>query len=394
MSHDSPTSAASLSFWLERQRYDRVIEEGHRLLAQSPEDPDLHRLLAIAHWMLDDRRSAEHHLRETLRLRPDDESSLSLLALIGSSSLGSRKSDRHAMEALALDPESITAWHALASSSIGDDPAFSMRCSHRMLELDPRNIEARILLFIAIAVTMEEKMPGWHLQAERWLREALAIEPENADVHALLGDHLLSVPQRRKEGEAHLQQAIAIDPMSSLAPAWRESLASKRDFFLKLMVLPRKIGTGIIKAMGRSLSRFPLLLLLGQFYLVVFVLCLMGLIFWGIFLWPVIWLYRKYVVQGDHLRAGLASSGKRWLGWLVPAPAWLRRIVMLFALVGWWRLVPEIFAGIGRLHPGLHCGNVVAIGGTILLLACVGLFFWLEFRASRRRKEMAGFPPL
>jgi Flp pilus assembly protein TadD len=392
LSHDFPTSASSLAFWLERQRYDRVIEEGRRLLAQSPEDPDLHRLVAIAHWMLNDQKSANHHLRESLRLRADDESSLSLLALINSSSLGSRKSDRHALQALALDPDSLTAWHALASSSLGDDTEFCMRCCRRMLQIDPRNISARMLLHAA--VSMNEDVPGWDAEAERWLREALAIEPENADLHALMGMHLLPIKQRRKEGEDHLRHAIAADPMSPQAATWRESLARQRDLVLKLLILPRRISTGIVTAMGRSLSRYPLLILLGKFYLIAFVLCLMALIFWGIFLWPVVWLYRKYVIHGDLLRARTVASGKRWLGDLVPSRLWLRRIIVLVAMVGWWRLVPEIFAAIGRIHPDLHSGNVVAIVLTTAIVGGAGLLSWVHLRKIRRRKEMGGLPPV
>ena len=223
MRDDSPTTAASLAFWLVRQRYDRVLEEGHRLLAQCPEDPDLHRLIAVAHWRLDDQRSAEHHLREALRLRADDESSLSLLALISSTTLGSQKSDSRAIEALAIDPDTVTAWHALASSSLGDDEEFSRRCCRRMLQLDPGNITARIILHAAAC--MNKNVPGWHQEAERLLLEALSIDPENSDIHGLLGIHLLETKDRRKEGEAHLRQALATDPMSSLAVDWRESLA-------------------------------------------------------------------------------------------------------------------------------------------------------------------------
>jgi hypothetical protein len=239
---------------------------------------------------------------------------------------------------------------------------------------------------------MNKKVPGWHQEAERLLQEALAIEPENADLHALLGVHLLPIKHRSKEGEVHLRQAIATNRSSGEAAIWRESLAKHRDLLFKTLILPRRICTGIITAMGRSLARYPLLLILGKFYLIAFVFCLMVLIFWGIFLWPVVWLYMKFAVHGDLLRARIMTSGKRWLGALVPSWLWLRRVIVLLAMVGWWRLVPEIFAAINRLHPGLHSGLVVAIGGTILLLGGAGLFCWLEIRSSRRRKEMGGLP--
>ena len=314
-----------------------------------------------------------------------------MLALISTTSFGSRKSDSHAIEALALDPDSVTAWQALAASSLADDEEFSRRCCRRILQLDPSNISARMILHAAAC--LNEKVPGWHQEAERWLQEALTITPEDADVHALLGMHLLRTKHRRKEGQAHLQQALALDPSSSDASVWRERLAKSRDLMLRALILPRRICTGIMSAMGRSITRYPLLLLLFQIYIPVFVLVLMFLVFWGIFLWPVVSLYLKYVVHGDVLRARVIMSGKRWLSPFVPPSIWLRRIAVLFITVGWWRLVPEIFRGINRIHPGLHAGNVVAIVLTVALLAVTGVLGWNHFRKLGRRKEMGGLPP-
>jgi tetratricopeptide (TPR) repeat protein len=391
LDHDFHSSAANLAFWLERQRYDRVVEEGRRLLASSPEDPQLHRLIAIAHLMLGERPSADHHLREALRLQADDQTSLSLLALMNASTLGSRASDRHALQALALDPDSLEAWHALASSSLADDTEFSKRCSRRMLEIDPSNIAPRLLLHCA--TSMDRDVPGWHAEAEQWLQEALTIEPENSTVHGLLGLHLIPVRPRRKEAQAHLRQAIALDPASSEVGSWRESLAASSDLGFKLLMLPWHICAGIISALGRSIARYPILLILGKFYLIAVVLCLLVVILWGIYLWPPVWLYRKYVIHGDHLRAVLSASGKRQLRLLVPGPAWLRRILFLPLMLGWWRLVPEGFHQLTRLHPDLHAGNVVAGALALGILGGIVMLCWLYFRKTRRRQEMASFPP-
>jgi tetratricopeptide (TPR) repeat protein len=382
------SQADLLRFWLERQRYDRVVEEGYKLLARDPDDPDLHRTLAIAWWSQGDGKRAEHHLRESLRTRPDDASSQAFLALLRSNPLVSRSSDRHAIAALALDPDSIIAWQALGCSALADDGEFAMQCARRILQLDPENIEARVLMFGAIS--QDEEKPGWHQAAERWLQEGLAIQPEDAGLHGLLGGHLIDTPERGKEGEAHLRTALSLDPQSSQAAGWRETIANKRDRGLFLLNLPKKFFCAPIFASGRALNRYPWLILLGKFFLIAVVLCLMGLILWLIFLWPVVRLYRYYVVHGDLLRARVSASRFVPFAWLVPTPAWLRRIAVVAAMLLWWRLVPVIFSGINRLHPSLHAGNVVAIGGAAIVLGGIVLLAWLEIRKRGRKRAMRG----
>lgn len=377
-----------LLFWLERQRYDRAVEEGHKLLALAPNDPDIHRILGIAWLAQGDIKRAEHHLRESMRTHPDDASSQSLLALLRSNPFTSRSSDRHAIAALALDPDSIIAWQALGHSALADDGEFSMHCSRRMLQLDPRNIEARILMFAAIS--KDEEKPGWHETAERWLLEALEIEPDNADLHALLGNHLIGRPRREKEGEAHLRTALVLDPASQMAAGWREMIATHRDWGLRLLNFPRKLCTAPMLACGRALNRYPLLILLGKFFLVLVILCLIGLVFWLVFLWPVVWLYQRYVVHGDLLRANMAGSRLRPYAWLVPSGAWLRRIVIFGAMLLWWMMVPMIIGGINHLHPKLNGGNLMVVGVSALILGGLGLLLWMEIRKRGRQRAMRG----
>lgn len=377
-----------LHFWLERQRYDRVVEEGYKLLAIDPDDPDIHRLIAVAWWSQNDAERAEHHLRESLRVSPDDASSQALLALLRSNPLTSRSSDRHAIAALALEPDSIIAWHALGHSALADDAEFTMRCARRILQLDPQNIGARVLMFVAIS--KDEDQPGWHESAERWLNEGLALEPENADLHGLLGGHLIHAPKRGDEGEAHLRTALSLDPQSSLAVGWRETLASRRDWGLHLLTFPKKLCTVPIFASGRVLSRYPWLLLLGKLFLVVIIVCLMGLILWLVFLWPVVWFYRCYVIHGERLRAGIWQSRFSRFAWLVPTRVWLRRLAIVPVLLLWWRLVPVIFAGITQLNPALHAGNLVTIGIAAIIVGAIGLLLWLEIRKRGRRRAMRG----
>lgn len=365
-----------------------MVEEGHKLLARDPDDPDIHRILAIAWWSQDEPKQAENHLRESLRTCPDDASSQALLALLRSNPLASRASDRHAIAALALDPDSIIAWHALGVSALADDEEFAMRCARRMLQIDPQNIAARILMFGAISA--DRNSPEWRQAAERWLHEGLVIEPENADLHGLLGGHLIDTSKRGKEGEAHLRTALTLDPMSPQAEGWKETIASKRDWGLRLLNFPKRLCTVPMFACGRAINRHPWLLLLGKLFLILFISCLLGLILWLIFLWPMVWLYRRYVIHGDLLRAKVSVSRFRPIAWLVPTQAWLRRIVIVPVLPLWWWLVPVTFGGIARLHPSLHAGNVVAIALTAIIVGGICLLLWMEIRKRGRQRAMRG----
>jgi hypothetical protein len=263
---------------------------------------------------------------------------------------------------------------------------FAMHCARRIIQLDPPNIPARILMFAIISKDGEK--PGWCESAERWLQEALAIDPEDADLHGLLGGHLIETAKRGKEGEAHLRSALLLDPQSPHAAKWRETIAYKRDWGLRLLNFPKKLCTAPIFASGRALRRYPLLVLLGKLFLVIIVVCLSGLILWLIFFWPVVWLYRRYVIHGESLRAKLSMSQIRSLAWLVPAPAWLRRIALVAALLLWWRIVPEIFEGMSRLNPVLDQGNFVAGGVGAIILGGIGLLLWMEIRKRGRQRAM------
>jgi hypothetical protein len=308
--------------------------------------------------------------------------------LLRSNPLASRSSDRDAIAALALDADAIVAWQALGHSALADDPDFSLRCAQRILNLDPQNIEARILMFIAISA--DEKKPDWCESAERWLQGGLVIDPENPELHGLLGGFLLDRPKRGNEGEAHLRTALSLAPMSPLAAGWKEQIANKRDWYLRLLKFPKKAFIAPMSFCGRTMCRYPLLFLLGKFYLVLVAICLVGLSFWLIFLWPIVWLYRHYGIHGDQLRAKIAVSRFHRFIWLAPTQTWLRRILIAAAMLLWWRLIPWIFAGINRLHPSLHQGNVVAFGILIVVLGAIGLLLWLEIRRRGRQRAMRG----
>ncbi len=363
-----------------------------RLLAADPENPDLHRLVAIALWQLERPTEAESHLHEALRIDADDNLSRALLALLRSSPIGKTSSDRDAIAALALDPDSILAWTALAQSSLGDDPGFSRQCCQRMLQLDPHCISAHI--YLHHLALLDEEQEGSRRQAEQWLRDALAIEPENADLHALLGDQLITERGRKKEGRYYLEQALMLDPSSSSASTRRETLGIHSDIILKLLRLPGRICLGAITGAGRLIGKFPILIILGKFYLALVAICLVGWVIWLYMLGPVAWMYRRYAIGGEDLRARLACSRWRMVIGLVPRAAWLRRCVVVLLIPAWFFVAPQIVTLVSRLHPSFHAGNLGAAALAALLLGGLSLALWLRLRKRHRRKLLGTFPAL
>jgi tetratricopeptide (TPR) repeat protein len=387
-SSEEPFTLNNLRFWLERQRYDQVVSAASELLARDPDNPDLHRCLAIAWWMLNDSKKSQEHLLETIRLSPNDAGSHALLALLRSSQFGALSTDRHALTALALEPESLLAWHALGHSALVDDHETAKKCAKRMLTIDPDSVEARVLMYLAVR---NEEGERWQSTAESWLADALRLDPNNAMLHGVLGNHLLQIRGREMEGEARLLTALSLEPSSPSAPDWRTAIASRRDPLLLLLNLPKSICLGILFWCARALSRWPILIILGKLFLVLTILCLMGLLAWLVCLWPIVVIYRSYVIHGDRLRTSVQTSRHRQFAILIPNADWLRRIIAIAAGCAWIAALPWLLQLSITIFPSLDLADLMGFGVLAILAGGVGLLMWMGIRKRLRRRALRPF---
>lgn len=109
--------------------------------------------------------------------------------------------------AAALAPDAYLPASNLALA-VNTEPAY-----RRAIELEPRDVEARVNLGVLLAARGDLK------GAEALYREALALRPEQASAHFNLA-FLLRTTRRQNEGMTHLQEALRLDPsLVRLLPA-------------------------------------------------------------------------------------------------------------------------------------------------------------------------------
>lgn len=114
---------------------------------------------------------------------------------------------------LAEDPDDVRAWTKLARCQlIAKDPEQALSAVEEALRRSPEDISA---LYMHAQVLRRAD----HLdQALRWqraeasLRTALRLDPQNSDVHAVLGEFVLFYPHRRAEALELAREAVRLDP--------------------------------------------------------------------------------------------------------------------------------------------------------------------------------------
>jgi len=196
---------------LGRSRYDLAAREVRAELAEDPEDPAAHAILAL---ILSDQGEADEALEEADRavgLGPETPFCHYARALV----LDARKkypaAAAAAEEAIRLDPEDADYHAALALARIGEDKwSGALEAAERGLGLDPENADC--LNCRATALT---KL-GRGAEADAAARSALERNPEDAELHATRGWTLLETGRHREAAES-FREALRLDPESERA---------------------------------------------------------------------------------------------------------------------------------------------------------------------------------
>lgn len=160
-----------------------------------------------AYLSLGEPRRAAAAFEEILAGYPHDLVTLANLSLAQAQSAEPARALESLRRALALKPDEPLL-HARAASlleTLGD--AEGALAEHRLaVRFDPRSRSYQYRLGIA---AMQR---GAFAEAEEALGKALAIDPQSAATHKVLGVLLAESLGRRREGVEHLRQALALEP--------------------------------------------------------------------------------------------------------------------------------------------------------------------------------------
>lgn len=164
-------------------RHDAALQMVGALLAENPDDAELHRLQSWAHLLLRNGAEAARSAERSVRHDPEHP-------------------EGHRLRALGL--------HEVGFDQFATGPA---RQAIRLAPNDPDNhaVLARVLSAL-----------GQHHEAWRSAERAIELDPTNPDVHALMGDVAAAYPAPDVAATAY-QRALSLDPSHAVA---RHNLAT------------------------------------------------------------------------------------------------------------------------------------------------------------------------
>lgn len=175
-------------------------------LAQEPNDPDLHLMLAEALFHLGRPKEAEASARKAIGLNPEAGYSHEVLAQILAASSNPKGAEEAVRDAMSIDGDSASL-RAILSRIASDRRKFQQCLEHAQsgLAIDPDNEICRFYRGIALSRL------GHHEEADQVALGLLGDDPEDSTNHSARGWILLET-NAIEPAKMHFQEALRLDP--------------------------------------------------------------------------------------------------------------------------------------------------------------------------------------
>ncbi len=191
---------------LQRQRYDLAEVEARRVLAESPQDVMALAVLANCHAKLGRHREALHAAREALRIGPEESMALDTMSFVLMTCINVKMAERAARETLRLYPHEANYHFRLADVLAGQGKWHAaLAAADEGLRVDPEHLGC-----IHVKARAEAVVAGPDAACAT-TTYALAVDPENAETHAIHGQQLLEADDYQN-ARRHFEQALRLDP--------------------------------------------------------------------------------------------------------------------------------------------------------------------------------------
>lgn len=330
-------------------------------LARSPDDARLH--LAMASSLLDlpgRYREGLRHAQRAGQLAPDDPNVWRMAALAHLRLADQKQARAAATRAIELDPLSWHGHYLLAHAHLGERKhhAAAVAAARRARELAPGEPEVYIVSARVMVAGRRKVSPQELAVAERFLREALRVDPLNLVAQR----ELASLDVARKNHVEAVDGLLTVLRSSPLDQATVEGLSDALVALVMRAHLVLWASTFVLRLLTRHPGAFERVLgFLASAALAAYV---------GRTLWQ---LRRTLGSQSTAVWRRFRHADPFGMAWslaLVP--------VTLSLLLAWFLPVP---------------GPQVAVGGAVVCLAIGALFSWLRgWRARRRLRRRAPGP--
>lgn len=215
---------------LQQSRPAEAEQEAGLAIAQAPDNPAAHALLALSLVHQDKGKEAVAAARGAVRCAPDSAYGHYVLALVLHRSSRNREAQASVQEAIRLDPADSESFALLAAILIAlGEWQLALEAADQSLALSPENVEAAN--FRAMALTHL----GRKEEAAQTVDFALHREPENAFSHANQGWNCLhrNDPAAARE---HFREALRLDPEMEFAREGMLEALKARNWIYRAML--------------------------------------------------------------------------------------------------------------------------------------------------------------
>ncbi len=233
---------------LRQSRYDLAEKELRQILAQQPEYPQAHALLAYSLAQQDKLQEADSSARHAVGLAPDEPYCHYIMGWVKVQSDDLPSARRAVEQAIRLDPEQPD-YHGLRALIYlrGERWQEALDAANEGLKHDPEHQEC--LNHRAMALVKLNR----HEDAHQTIGRALQENPENAQTHANLAWSYLHKGQHQKALE-HFSEALRLNPNYEYARhGLVEALKARYflyrwllRFFLWMSTLPPRVRGGLV----------------------------------------------------------------------------------------------------------------------------------------------------
>ena len=180
---DDADALAELALgYVRRHKLRRAASAARKALRSSPDHPTAHFALTRVALGKADIAAAEGHLRAVLAAGKDGYLIRLLLARASLARNDLREAERQLESAVSIDPERADGWQMMMEiAGKRADSALLLRAARALADIDQHDRRTYLLLMGALA---DEKQWG---EVIRYGERALFVDPENPEVHRLLG---------------------------------------------------------------------------------------------------------------------------------------------------------------------------------------------------------------
>lgn len=378
-SAESPNYGMLISRFEESRQWDRALETAQEWLSREPQDGRAHLAAGQALLNLGRPAEAEHHLAQALAQEPDSDLALRFLSIAQFRQNRFREADDSIKKALSLNPEGAFHWSHLAYMFFRQgDLASAKKYAKRARDLAPRN--ADILSLLAQCEPTDDDSRLWKY------RQALELDPENAEVHNNIGAYYLNSKGDYARAEEHFRRALFFKPTLKVARSNLFITVRHSDAVYRVLCGPKDLVLRWLRFVWKERQRsIPVYLLVLLFWILTARFALAGLIFWAMLVWPLVKVY-EFIMVGD-IRARTGEIGTRRGGFLNYRkwPPRVRLMIFAIVLVSFWGglayLCVTFSVAMDRMLP-------VIIGFAFLLGLLVIIGFWIRAKAKNMRNRL------